>query len=209
MENKELEILSKISTFFLCNGFKNNTMDDLAKGLKISKKTLYKFAQNRKDLVNKCMQFVIQKEVLFVNQILDLKLNAIEENFEIAKYFIFTLDQLNPSVQNDLKTYYPDAWNLWLIHQTSFVLKVVSDNIERGKKEGLYKQDVKSEIIAPMYMYKTELIFNNEIFPKEKISFLDVFITYLTYHIRGLASEKGIEIYNNLNFNNLKLVTEN
>jgi hypothetical protein len=184
-------------------------MDDLAKGLKISKKTLYKFAQNRKDLVNKCMQFVIQKEVLFVNQILDLKLNAIEENFEIAKYFIFTLDQLNPSVQNDLKTYYPDAWNLWLIHQTSFVLKVVSDNIERGKKEGLYKQDVKSEIIAPMYMYKTELIFNNEIFPKEKISFLDVFITYLTYHIRGLASEKGIEIYNNLNFNNLKLVTEN
>jgi hypothetical protein len=58
-------------------------------------------------------------------------------------------------------------------------------------------------------MYKTELIFNNEIFPKEKISFLDVFITYLTYHIRGLASEKGIEIYNNLNFNNLKLVHEN
>lgn len=209
MENKELEILSKISTFFLCHGFKNNTMDDLAKGLKISKKTLYKFVQNRKDLVYKCMQFVIQKEVTFVNQILALKLNAIEENFEIAKYFTFTLDQLNPSVQNDLKTYYPDAWQLWLNHQTSFVLKVVADNIERGKNEGLYKDDVKSEIIAPMYMYKTELIFNNEIFPKEKISFLDVFITYLTYHIRGLASEKGIEIYNNLNFNNLKLVNEN
>lgn len=208
MENKELEILSKIGNFFLCHGFKNNTMDDLAKGLKISKKTLYKFADNRKDLIVKCMQFIIDKEVSFVNQILDLNLNAIEENFEIAKYFTFTLDQLNPSVQNDLKNYYPDAWELWMNHQKTFVLKVVADNIERGKKEGLYKEDVKSEIIAPMYMYKTELIFNNDIFPKDKISFLDVFITYLTYHIRGLASEKGIEIYNNLNFNNLKFVTE-
>jgi AcrR family transcriptional regulator len=209
MENKELDILSKISNYFLCHGFKKNTMDDLAKGLKISKKTLYKFANNRKDLILKCMQFIIDNEVFHINQILELKLNAIEENFEIAKYFTFTLDHLNPSVQNDLKNYYPEAWELWLNHQKSFVLNVVADNIERGKKEGLYKQDVKSEIIAPMYMYKTELIFNNDIFPKDKIGFLDVFITYLTYHIRGLASQKGIEIYNNLNFNNLKLITDN
>ena len=180
-------------------------MDDIAKGLKISKKTLYKYANNRGDLILKSVSFVIDQEVSNINQILDKNLNAIEENFEIAKYFSFTLDRLNPSVQNDLKNHYPEAWNLLVNHQKTFVLNTVTNNIEKGKNQGLYKADVKSEIIAPLYIYRTDLVYNNDIFPKDKIGFTEVFITYLTYHIRGLASEKGLEIYHNLNFNNLTI----
>jgi AcrR family transcriptional regulator len=50
---EEEKIISYTTTEFLTNGFYKTSMDQLAKGMKISKKTIYKFFPSKSVLLNK------------------------------------------------------------------------------------------------------------------------------------------------------------
>ena len=49
--NKETQIIEKASDLFMRYGFKSVTMDDVARELGISKKTLYRFFDNKLALI--------------------------------------------------------------------------------------------------------------------------------------------------------------
>ena len=55
MNEKELKIISGAAEQFLRFGIKSMNMDDIARALGISKKTLYQFVTDKNDLVRKSM----------------------------------------------------------------------------------------------------------------------------------------------------------
>ena len=48
-------------------------------------------------------------------------------------------------------------------------------------------------IIAKIYISRIDAVFNAEIFPPDKFKMIEVYTEMLRYHIRGIASEKGIK----------------
>ena len=64
-KQKELEILVAVSILFMKYGIKNLTMDNISSHLGISKKTLYLYVSNKKDLVKKVLEFEINKKKYF------------------------------------------------------------------------------------------------------------------------------------------------
>ena len=67
-------------------------------------------------------------------------------------------------------------------------------NLKKGKKEGLYRDDMNEEVIAKLYMSRLENIHFNELFTIEEFTSFKLFIELLTYHVRGIATEKGIVV---------------
>jgi hypothetical protein len=65
-------------------------------------------------------------------------------------------------------------------------------NLKKGIKEGLYRKDMNNEIIAKLYLSRAENTHLNELFTSEEYSSVKLFVELLTYHIRGIATEKGI-----------------
>ena len=53
IDEKEILLIEQISEVYLNKGIKAITMDGIAKELHVSKKTLYKYVENKSELVEK------------------------------------------------------------------------------------------------------------------------------------------------------------
>ena len=110
MDSKELEIIQKATEIFMQYGIKSVNMDDIARHLGISKKTLYKYVSDKTELVQKGMNMHCCAEDEFISSIEKKGLNAIDENFEIMKFLSSMLKTLHPSIMFDMEKYHPEIW---------------------------------------------------------------------------------------------------
>ena len=82
MNEREEEILTGACAVFMKYGIKSVNMDDVAKSLRISKKTLYKYVSDKRDLITRCFDLVHSQEEKAITQICARGLNAIDEMFD-------------------------------------------------------------------------------------------------------------------------------
>ncbi len=192
MNEKELNIIRASSQVFMRLGIKSVNMDDIARALGISKRTLYQYVKDKNDLVRKCIFSMCDAEDQAVGEICARGLNAIDELFEISRFITDVLSKMHPSIHFDMEKYHPEILKEMMDNREQAVFSCIHANLEKGKKEGLYRADLNTVVIAKIYMAKMDVVFNAKIFPPEEASFAEVYLEYLRYHIRGLASEKGI-----------------
>ncbi len=184
-------ILDEARMLLLRYGFKSMTMDDVAKGLRVSKKTLYQFVENKEDLVKQVMEYDCSKQRKKVKAVQGEGHDAIRESFEFGRYLISLLGEVHPSIHYDLEKYYPRAWDVFLRFKNEEVVGYVQDNLDRGIEEGLYRKDFDPGVIARIYTYRIDVVFHGGLFPPESYSFTRVYQEMFFYHMLGVVSDKG------------------
>ncbi len=193
--NEELKtILLKAREMYMKYGIKSISMDDVAAELGISKKTLYQYVTDKDDLVGKFVDNEIslrQEEICKCFKVSD---NAIEELFEISIFMNKLMKDQNPATEHDLKKYYPHHYEKTVKTRREGIYSYIILNLKKGKKEGLYRQELNEEIIAKLYLSRVENIHQNDMFTIEEFTSIKLFLEILTYHVRGIATEKGIEV---------------
>jgi TetR/AcrR family transcriptional regulator, cholesterol catabolism regulator len=193
--NDELKtILSKVRELYLKYGIKSVTMDDVAHELGISKKTLYLYVTDKNDLVGKVIDNEIQIRMKGIYNCSKFRFNAIEELFEISLFMNKLIREQNPATEHDLKKYYPDHYQKIVKARRQGMLKYILLNLKKGIEEGLYRDDMNEEIIAKLYLSRSESTQTNDLFTVEEFTSSRLFIELLTYHVRGIATEKGISV---------------
>ena len=192
MDGKSENLIQQIFYLFMRNGIKSMTMDDIARELSISKKTIYKYFVDKSDLVNQVMQFHLDNDKKLVAEFSENTLNAIDEMFEIAKNTTKNIKEIHPSSYFDLQKYYPQAWEKFVRHNNEFVYSCIISNMEKGIKEGFYRENLNIPIIAKVYIARIDLCIDSSVFPPDKFTFKEVLVEMMRYHIRGIATEKGI-----------------
>ena len=197
MNEDQKRILQKARDLYMRYGVKSITMDDVARELGISKKTLYQFVSDKDDLVGKFIDFEIEKRQTQICDCFKQSLNAIDGIFEISFYMIKMMKEENPSTEYDLKKYHPTQYQKLLNARREGMYKYILLNLKQGKEEGLYRQDMKEELIAKLYLTRAENIHFTDLFTPEELTSKDLFIELLSYHIRGIASDKGIKVLEN------------
>lgn len=194
MEIKE-KILQKAEELFLRYGLKSVTMDDLARQLSVSKKTLYQFVTNKADLVEQIFHMHIAEEKALMGEVRSNSGDAVEEMIQLARYAIQQLRKLSPTLVYDLQKYYQDIWQLIQNLHSVHVQSLIKENIERGMQQGVYRSDLNVDIIAKIYVLSTLAIVNEQTFPQKQYNKEVLFTEFIKYHIQGIASEKGLELY--------------
>jgi len=188
------EFLDKASKLFMSIGIKSVTMDDLAKRLGISKKTIYQFVDNKEELLDIVIKDFIEVEKQAVNKIKNTSENAIHEMQSLAKHSLDILRSISNSTMFDLNKYYPVQWKLVEEFHKNFFLSIIRENIEWGQKDGLFKKDLHAEIIAKLYIESSFHIVDEDIFPSKQYSRESLFKEFYNYHISGIITEKGKSI---------------
>lgn len=196
MEPMDKELLDQVRKIFMRYGIKSVTMDDIARELKVSKKTLYKYVTDKPDLVMKVMAFECEEDCLIMDEESKKAVNAIDELLSITTHMGKKIKEIHPSIHFDLEKYYPEAWEVFHRHKRGRVYLDVLNNMKRGMKEGLYRQDLNPEILTRIHISRIDLVFDGELFPPSLFDFGQVFVEMMTYHIHGIASEKGIAYLN-------------
>src|SRR5665811_2132115 len=106
--NEELKnILVKVHELYMKYCIKSITMDDVARELSISKKTLYQYVTDEDDLVGKFIENEIELRFEEIYKCFKIGFNAIEELFEISFFMNRMMKDQNPTTEYDLKKYYP------------------------------------------------------------------------------------------------------
>lgn len=193
MEEKETAIVVQVHKMFLKYGIKSVTMDDIARELGISKKTLYQFVKDKNDLVNKAMDYQVAVDIQKVADITAKKLNAVDELLEIGQFVSHTLKSMGASALYDIQKYYPEVWRSHFEYRQNYVANTIAANIAKGIKEGYYRKNMNAEVIAKFFVVKVENMFDDRIFPPDQYNLADVYLEYIRYHLMGIASQKGAD----------------
>jgi AcrR family transcriptional regulator len=186
--------LKRVEDQFMRYGIKSVTMDDVARELGISKKTLYLFVDNKDDLVNKVLERHIDAEKTLCAQLFDAAANAIEEMFLVMEANSQQLQQMKANIVFDLQKYHRDGWEKMQEFQRGFLYDVVRANLERGVREGLYRSDFDVDIIAKLHIAMTFQLFDEDLFPQLSYAKESLFREYLLHYLYGIVSEKGFQL---------------
>lgn len=192
MDPKQIELLEQIGSVFMRYGIRSVNMDDIAREIKVSKKTLYKYFKDKNDIVIQVMSGQCEMEKVMVANSLDSAENAIDALMNLTSVVSQKLKEVHPSIHYDLEKYYPEAWALFTNHKECFIKDSIATNLARGVKERIYRDNLNSEIIARLYAAKIDMLFDPTIFPPDQFSFPEVYLELMRYHIRGVANQEGM-----------------
>ncbi len=213
MEKEEKEksciLIGTCLDLFMKFGIKSLTMDDISRKLGISKKTLYQFVSDKKELVKKGMTQCLEEDQKIIAEITESSDNAIDELIGFTKTANARLSDMHASVVYDLKKYHPETWSLLEGHKNQFIRNAILENTKRGISEGIYRENLNPEIISSLYIVMKDSLFQaDEIFGKD-VQLQDLHLEMIRYHVRGVANDKGIillkELLSKEENNHLKL----
>ena len=192
--NMEERILSKAAELFLNNGVKSVTMDEIARELGMSKKTIYACFETKNELVEATSLYIFDGIANGIAEIKKGSNNPIEELFSIRNFILLSLREEKASPEFQLKKYYPEIFAKLRAKQKSLVEASLSENIRRGIAEGYYRSEIRENFIARMYFIGMTGIKDRVIFPKEMFAAEELTESFLEYHLRAIVTDKGLQI---------------
>lgn len=195
MKNK---IIVSASELFLNYGFKSVTMDDLANKIGISKKTIYLHFKNKTKLVEATTMHIFDIISTGIDCICALEKNPIEEIYDIKSLIMEHLKDEKSSPLYQLQKYYPRIFASLKIKQFELMQGCVKDNLNRGIEQNLYRDTINVEFIARIYFNSMIAIKDKDLFPHKLFSMNMLMENYLEYHLRGICTQKGIDLLTQL-----------
>ena len=192
------KILHKASEMFLNLGFKSVTMDDIASELGMSKKTIYSHFPTKLKLVQATTFFVLDNVNEAICSILSADLSPIEEVFAIKSIVNNQLKNEKSSPHYQLQKYYPKIFKQLKDKQFESVNECVINNLKRGIDQGFYREEINIDLITRFYFSGNMSLTNNDIFPINTYGVSELKDAYLEYHIRAIATEKGLQTLINI-----------
>jgi TetR/AcrR family transcriptional regulator, cholesterol catabolism regulator len=198
MEDKKRELLAQASAIYMKYGIKSVTMDEMARLLGVSKKTLYQYVADKNELVEQCLIQVHEQDIMQICQIKDSCENAIDEMLQISRFVAGQLKRVPPSVFFDLAKYHPGALRIMTNHKQEFVKGCVKENLERGMKQDMYRSNLNVEVLSRIYIATIDHIILGDLFPEATMSMEAIYREFFRYHIKGIASAKGLKYLTDL-----------
>jgi AcrR family transcriptional regulator len=195
MEPQEKILQTSLELFFKY-GIKRVTMDDIAKELGMSKKTIYHFYKEKDDLVNQLCEVEMQKQsVLFDKITLEVN-NPIHEIMLISQKMREMMQHINPVFFIDLQKYYPTAFSIFQKFKEECAFKDILRNVQEGKKQGIYRSDVNEEFAARHRLAQIDMLMFGNYFSFESISFTQSHELLLDVFVYGISTIKGHQLIN-------------
>lgn len=137
-------------------GLKSTTMDDIAHHSGISKKTLYLYFENKKTLIKKIVQNLVDHDELYLRASPGISPDAAIEMMDFFQYIQNKIGLVTTHFIWDLKKYYPEAYSLLEQFKKDILIPFINQNIIRGVYEGLYRPDINMSFTGDLYLWQLQ-----------------------------------------------------
>lgn len=196
--NKDLvkeNIISEAINLFMKNGLRSVTMDDIAKHLGMSKKTIYQHFKDKEEIIIQSTSVVFEHESKMMEEIESGSENAVEELYKLTLCLRERIKNTNTTALYDMKKYYQNAWIKYKNFKRDVIYNSVIKNLKRGIEQGLFRKEINPEILAQLRIEEIELSFNKDFFPEEKFSLVEIHEQLFEHFTYGILSEKGFKLF--------------
>jgi len=171
-------------------------MDDIAKHLGMSKKTIYQFFKDKNDLVIALVKKKLQDDEDQMCSIISKSGNVIEEMINMMKCSEEIFSRINPIVIHDLQKYHSEAWKQFQDFKADVLIRTLEELLTKGIKQGYIRPDLDVKIIARMRVTQVEMGFNTSLFPVAEFNIWKVQQQFLEHFNYGICTLKGYKLLN-------------
>ena len=192
------KILYKAIELFTIFGFKSVSMDRISKEVGCSTKTLYKFYPNKTIIIKKMVEFGIQRDVKFFEDLDNKDISSIDKFLELhGTFFKRHSSNLYPGMIDDLRKYHPEIFSIiedFLDNKSEiWIIK----NLKTGIKEGYFKKNIRYTILAHYLIELSLASVSQKNFPSERFNPGKVYATMIENFIYGISTAKGLRYLDN------------
>jgi AcrR family transcriptional regulator len=177
-------------------GIRSVSMDDIARELGISKKTIYQAYKDKDELVRRILSEEIDRHQEYCKEDCRQSENAVHEMVLAIDRISGMLEAMNPSVMYDLQKYHPAVYILFHQHKTDFLYNSFKHNIIKGIAEELYRPNINPEIMARHRVESMLIPFNPDFLRQTKASLAEAEQELLIHYLYGLVSPAGHKLVN-------------
>ena len=194
METRE-RILSRTAELFQIMGMKSLTMDFIAVDLGISKRTIYELFKDKDELVLHAVEYWIKSNNAKLMEFVDQTDNVIEAIFVIIDHQHKQMTSKNLIIFEDLKKIFVRLNASWHTNRekcsefsVSFAL------LERGKKEGVFRDELKIDVVDSFIFELVNLFHSSEGIRLMKLSRKEALENIFLPYFRGICTVNGQEL---------------
>ena len=187
-------IITQADMLFCQYGIRSVTMDDIARHLGMSKKTIYLHYTDKNALVVELMREKMENQVCCMNDCINNSNDAVHEVFFAVTQMQQLLSNMNPMLFYDLQKYHPQAWQYYVTFRTQKLHGVIFNNLQRGIKEGNYRKDIKSDILTWMRIGQIDTIFSQTTYPANEYNIAALMIEVTRHFLYGLCTKEGLKL---------------
>lgn len=197
MEEKDTKerILRGAHELFMKYGVRSVSMDDVARHLSVSKKTLYQYFADKDEIVTMVSEYHISNDQKQYDELRNSATNAIDELANISGCIKRDMQKMNPSLLFDLQKFHPKAWSAWLVHKQHYIGQSIIRNLKQGIEEGYFRPEINTDILALTRLELIQLTFDDRIFPADKYNLAEVNLQIFDHFVYGLLTDKGRKAY--------------
>lgn len=195
MEIKE-RILEGTRELFFMYGIRSVTMDDIAKHLSISKKTIYESFSDKDEIVNKLIIQSIEVNLKELKKIENKSKDAVQEMIFIMNHISEMFSKINPNLIYDLQKYHSSAWKAFQSFKQDSMMRLFSDNLKKGINQGYYRKNINVPILSQLRVEEVTLAMNPLVFSPERYSLKEVQVSLLDHFLHGITTLNGHKLLN-------------
>ncbi|MFA8432988.1 MAG: hypothetical protein ACEPOZ_00595 [Marinifilaceae bacterium] len=194
MEKDFVAILEKVREYLNKHGLNDISMEKF-NDFGISSEEVSRFFGSVEELVDKLLEY---ERTCFEEIFLQYNFegqNAIDILFIVSQELNDRFYNISPSITMELEQYFPEIYRKHLDQRMSFIFDKIKINLEKGISQGMYRDDLSSEMVGRMYLSKLEDIHNPELYPPERFKFGTIFDNMIDSFVRSIATEDGLNYY--------------
>ncbi len=185
-------IVAAARRHFFTYGFRAITMDDLARELGMSKKTLYAHFPSKVALV----EAVLFDKVRNVESDLKRITSNSSSDFLTTLHQLLArvqmhLDEIQPPFLRDLRREAPEMFSLVETRRREMIHQYFGKLVGAGQAAGIIREDVPIQLIVEILLGATQAIMNPEKLTEFGLTPRDGFSGIITVIFRGVFTEKG------------------
>ena len=199
------KIIEKANELMLQYGIRTVTMDDISRDLGISKKTIYQYFRDKKDMVNNIAEMRLEIEKNRFLGAEDESLDSVHELMLISQCLRESMKDMKMNVLNDLQKFYPEAWSMYERFKRETMMCSLVRTIKKGQEEGYFRVSLDAELMAIIRMEQVQaFILNQNIYPKDKYTLAEVQMQVFDHFMHGLFTIEGHQLFNQYTKEKLK-----
>lgn len=179
---------------FLSEGFYKTSMDEVAKDLQISKKTIYKYFPSKENLIEEIAECISNSRSIKIQEIIDSKENVVTKFIGLLNYNCKEDTNTTDKWLQDLKRHTPRVWEKIDNFRSEKIILILSKLIKQGKKEKLI-EDFPAEIIITSFLSTVRSVINPDFLQNSRLTFTDAFRYTFEMLLNGILTEEGKKKY--------------
>ena len=187
------KILDTAMTLFAKNGIKAVKMDDIARALNISKRTIYELYENKEVILFEGIKRYNQRREEEMSQFVKGNTNVMDIILNVYKVKVEEFRFTNPLFYDDLEKY-PDVM-AYLEKSRDKNRKELIAFLNKGVKEGYFREDINNDLVTILFDSIGRLFLQKRLYARFSIE--SVLNNIMFISLRGICTIKGIEVLDN------------